>query len=159
TPAAAAALADAPHVVAVTLVEQAPGTLDADVYPRENFLPWNADNFGPLLIPARGQTVPLNDTTRVLYGELIDRFEGWALVEWEGDTLYLDGLPATDYTFRQDYYFMLGDNRHASLDSRYWGLVPEDHVVGKAVLTWLSLERDAEGKRRVRWDRVMRGIE
>ncbi|HTL80963.1 MAG TPA: signal peptidase I [Bacteroidia bacterium] len=98
---------------------------------------WNRDNFGPMTLPKKGVTVPLKKETIALYDRLIKVYEGNTLEEKDGKFI-LNGQPATSYTFKQDYYWMMGDNRHNSLDSRYWGYVPADHIVGKPVFVWLS---------------------
>lgn len=113
---------------------------------------WNLDNFGPLEIPKKGGTVVLTPQNMALYRRIITNYEGNKLEESNGQ-YRINGQPATSYTFRQDYFWMMGDNRHNSLDSRYWGFVPEDHVVGKAWFVWLSY-----GKGGIRWSRLFRSI-
>ena len=127
-----------------------------------NFFPnaipynWNEDNFGPILIPKAGMTVEINKTTLPLYKKIIREYEKNELTK-EGASIFINGKETTSYTFQQDYYWMMGDNRHRSEDSRYWGYVPEDHVVGKPVLVWLSIEGINDGIKnwRIRWDRIM----
>ncbi|GAB3916215.1 signal peptidase I [Larkinella terrae] len=121
---------------------------------------WNRDNFGPLMVPKKGQTVPINPQTIAVYGTLISRHEDNKKVEITPTSVKIDGKPITSYTFKQDYYFMMGDNRHNSDDSRYWGFVPENHIVGKAVFVWMSLDPDpATVWAKIRWNRLFRVIE
>ena len=118
--------------------------------------PWSADNLGPIHIPAAGETVQLNAETLPFYYMIIKDYEGNTLEEKDG-TIYINGQPATQYTIKQNYYYMMGDNRHNSEDSRYWGFVPEDHIVGKPVFIWMSLDPNVPmGKfiDKVRWDRL-----
>ena len=117
---------------------------------------WNEDNFGPILIPKAGMTVEVNETTLPLYKKIIREYEKNKLTK-EGASIFINGKETTSYTFQQDYYWMMGDNRHRSEDSRYWGYVPEDHVVGKPVLVWFSIEGINDGIKnwRIRWDRIM----
>ena len=127
-----------------------------------NFFPnaipynWNEDNFGPILIPKAGMTLEINETTLPLYKKIIREYEKNELTK-EGASIFINGKETTSYTFQQDYYWMMGDNRHRSEDSRYWGYVPEDHVVGKPVLVWFSIEGINDGIKnwRIRWDRIM----
>ena len=127
-----------------------------------NFFPnaipynWNEDNFGPILIPKAGMTVEINKTTLPLYKKIIREYEKNKLTK-EGASIFINGKETTSYTFQQDYYWMMGDNRHRSEDSRYWGYVPEDHVVGKPVLVWFSIEGINDGIKnwRIRWERIM----
>ena len=121
----------------------------------ENF-EWTRDNFGPLWIPKKGETVALSSENLPLYRRIITSYEGNTLEEEADGTIRMNGEVATCYTFQQDYYFMMGDNRHNSLDSRYWGFVPEDHIVGKPSLIWLSIDGNKKFPGNVRWRRFFK---
>lgn len=114
---------------------------------------WNKDNYGPIYIPEQGKTVALNEQTLPFYKRLITEYEGNDL-KATGSDIRINGKVATTYTFKQDYYWMMGDNRHNSEDSRYWGFVPQDHIVGKPVFIWLSIDSHGQGFNKVRWERV-----
>lgn len=105
---------------------------------------WSRDNYGPFWIPASGQVVELNYQNVLKYGRAINVYEGHDL-EFKNDQYYLDGVPTTSYTFSLDYYWMMGDNRHNSWDSRYWGMVPEDHILGKPVFIFMSKDGFVKG--------------
>lgn len=113
---------------------------------------WTEENFGPLYIPKKGATVKLDDTNISIYDRVIRVYEGNTLEKKDGKIL-INGQPADSYTFKMNYYWMMGDNRNNSLDSRFWGFVPEDHVVGKAWLIWMSY-----GENGIRWSRLFRNI-
>ena len=128
-------------------------------FPQSNSIKWSADNFGPLYIPKKGDVIELTLENIELYQSTILNYDLNDEVEFKDGKLYLEGKEQTSYTFNQDYYFMMGDNRHNSLDSRYWGFVPMDHVVGKAMYTWLSIDDKASLLSSIRWDRVFKEIE
>lgn len=135
------------------------GTLD--MYPNTNrfdFASWDLDNYGPIHLPAAGETIELTPRNLALYKRVITAYEGHDLVERDGQ-IFLDGQPAEQYTFQQGYYWLMGDNRHSSADSRYWGFVPEDHVVGRAAFTWFSKMNEAQhGESGIRWDRMFKSV-
>lgn len=132
---------------------------DPDIFSKSRYAPWNRDNFGPLTIPKEGMTIQVNDSTLALYGETIVQYDHNKDAKIEGGKLLIDGQEKTEYTFNQNYYFMMGDNRHDSLDSRFWGFVPEDHIVGKAFFIWLSLDKNAGFFNKIRWSRFFDLIE
>jgi signal peptidase I len=118
---------------------------------------WSYDNFGPIKVPAKGWTVQLDDRTLPLYQRAITVYEGNTL-EIRGNEIFINGEKTDSYTFKMDYYWMMGDNRHNSYDSRGWGFVPEDHIVGKALFTWLSYDKDGSFLSKIRWNRIFKGI-
>ncbi len=155
---AAATLKGLSNVKSVTPVIATAGTYDAEIFPHNPKFKWNLDNFGPIRLPKKGWTTPLNDSTLTLYRRAIEVYEN-NKVTVNGKDILINGKKADSYTFKMDYYWMMGDNRHDSLDSRFWGYVPEDHVIGKAVLTWFSTDSTQNIFNRVRWNRVLRPID
>ena len=128
-----------PHVLAVTLEPEQQG---GDVYPLGHTT-WTRDNYGPIYIPRRGATITITEENYWLYKRIADAYEHKPMTIGE------------PYTFDMDYYWMMGDNRHNSADSRYWGFVPEDHIVGRPLFVWLSIEKDKPWfKGHIRWNRL-----
>jgi len=146
------------NIKSLTPSVQPAGQYDASVFPHNEKFKWNEDNFGPLTMPKRGWTIPLNDSTMVLYRRAIELYEN-NKVEISGNDILINGKKANTYTFKMNYYWMMGDNRHNSLDSRFWGYVPEDHVVGKAMITWFSIDSAGTFLDKVRWNRIFKPIE
>ena len=139
----------------VTSVERY--TTQDQCFPHSEQYAWTADNMGPLWIPKRGASIELNEQTWPLYERVIDVYEGND-VEVRGKDYYINGEKATTYTFKMNYYWMMGDNRHNSADSRYWGFVPEDHIVGKASFIWLSLDPAKSFPANIRWERLFNKV-
>ena len=132
------------------------------VYPNSPEFRWTTDFYGPLYVPQKGDVIPLTEENLILYGDVILNFEYHQDVKIIDNQLFIDGERSVEYTFKQDYYFMMGDNRHNSEDSRFWGFVPGDHIVGKALFVWFSM--DLEGSiwelfSRIRWSRIFMPIE
>ena len=152
------ALAIAEKLPTVKKVIIEPETLGGPTYPVGYNTGWTRDNFGPLWIPKKGATIPLDERNLALYSRCIKNYENNTLEVKDGK-VYINGKPETSYTFKYDYYWMMGDNRHNSADSRSWGFVPEDHIVGKPILVWLSLDKDRslfDGG--IRWNRLFRWV-
>jgi signal peptidase I len=126
---------------------------DEGVFPHIPSLGWNIDNFGPIYIPKKGVTIKLDIKTLPFYKRIIQEYEKNSL-EVKDKQIMINGKVRTSYTFKQDYYWMMGDNRQNSLDARFWGYVPFDHVIGKPVFIWFSWDKDAKGIKKVRWNRI-----
>jgi len=119
---------------------------------------WSVDNYGPVIIPKKGWTVKLDSMTYPLYERCIAVYEN-NKVKVQGNDIYINGVKTDHYTFKMNYYWMMGDNRHDSDDSRYWGFVPEDHIVGKALFIWMSWDDNGSFFSKIRWSRLFRGID
>lgn len=144
------------NVTGVEADYRRPGEYSPAIFPHDQQYRWNEDNFGPLWIPKKGTTVKLDMTNISLYTSIIEIYEENTL-KIEGNLIYINGKPAESYTFKMDYYWMMGDNRHDSADSRFWGFVPEDHIVGRPVVVWLSIDKEAQGFRKIRFNRFFKG--
>jgi len=126
-------------------------------YSSKFYSKWNADNGGPIIVPKKGWTVKLDSLTIPLYERAIVVYEGNTL-KVKGQDVYVNGKKSTAYTFKMNYYWMMGDNRHNSADCRFWGFVPEDHIVGKALFIWMSWDDNASFLNKIRWNRLFKGI-
>jgi signal peptidase I len=145
-----------PYIISVSEDYRTHDGPDARIFPGTKYTKWNGDNYGPLTIPKEGMKIIINDSTLFTYGRTIKDFDLNKDVKIEGDKLLIDGKEVAEYTFKQDYYFMMGDNRHNSLDSRYWGFVPADHIVGKGFFIWLSINKHGSFLNKIRWNRFFK---
>ncbi len=149
-------------ITKVTVDKDSSGSNSRGVFPSDSRYNWTVDNFGTLYIPREGDKIKLDENTLPLYQFAILNFEGNEDAKVENGKLYMNGREVSEYTFKQNYYFMMGDNRHNSLDSRYWGFVPEDHIVGKALFVWWSVDKFASWfdiGEKIRWNRLFSSID
>ncbi|HLF35414.1 MAG TPA: signal peptidase I [Cyclobacteriaceae bacterium] len=138
----------------VKVMEMDSDAVNREIYPQSDDYPWNEDFFGPIVVPGKGMEIEVNEKTLALYGAEIENYEYNKDVKIDSGRLYIDGEQVLKYRFKQNYYFMMGDNRHNSEDSRFWGFVPEDHVVGKALFIWLSIDKESSFFKKIRWGRL-----
>ncbi|MBY0541937.1 MAG: signal peptidase I [Sphingobacteriaceae bacterium] len=157
TPAMIAELKKSDYIKSITPLISPKGYDDQSVFPRDPNRKWNIDNFGEIIVPKKGWTVKLDSATMPLYERSIRIYEGNKL-EKVGNDWLINGKIANTYTFKMNYYWMMGDNRHNSADSRIWGFVPEDHIVGKALFVWMSFDSEGSWFNKIRWNRLFRGI-
>ncbi|MCT8340890.1 signal peptidase I [Flavobacteriaceae bacterium TK19130] len=149
-----------PNITEVVPYKAGKGVFDANTFPRDDRYPWNSDHFGPIYIPKEGATVDITPKSLPLYRRIIEVYEGSEMgienkISLSGNQVLLNGEPLTQYTFKQNYYWMMGDNRNNSQDARMWGYVPFTHVVGKPVFIWMSWDSSAQGLgNKIRWERV-----
>ena len=149
-----------PNVEEVFPLSSEKGTPDPNTFPQDAQYNWNSNNFGPILIPKAEMTVAIDTKSLPLYKRIIEVYEGSEMgmdhkISVEGNTVKLNGETFTSYTFKQDYYWMMGDNRNNSQDARMWGYVPFNHVVGKPVFVWMSWDSNAKGiSNKIRWERL-----
>ena len=154
----AQALRQLPFINDVQEITYQPGTSRSSLYPFVDSLHWTTDFYGPVYLPQVGDQIVMNAFNTALYGPAIVHYEGVS-AEIKNNQLFIDDQAVNRYTFKQGYYFMMGDNRHNSLDSRMWGFVPEDHIVGKPLFVWFSLDEQASLPNKMRWDRSFMPIE
>jgi signal peptidase I len=134
-----------------------PTSVNNQIFPYDKQYNWTVDNFGPVVVPKKGTHILLTKENLLLYSRIICVYEGNSL-NFKNDTIFLNDTISNSYTFKSDYYFMMGDNRHNSNDSRYWGFVPEDHIIGKATLVWLSIDKNKEWPGNIRWNKMFKFI-
>jgi signal peptidase I len=127
------------------------------VFPNDASLVWTLDNYGPIIIPAKGNQLIINRRNLTIYREIIERYEGHN-VSVINDSIYIDDKPLRTYFFKNNYYFVLDDNRDNSKDSRIWGFLPEDHIIGKVSMIISSFDPEASGFSKIRWDRIFKSL-
>jgi signal peptidase I len=145
------------NVIAIERLVSPKGRPRPEVFPHDDRYPWNEDNFGPLWIPKKGDSLKLSLAIMPLYERVLQVYEGNNLTI-KDSTIIINGKPASSYTFKYNYYFMMGDNRHSSLDSRFWGFVPETNIIGSPSFIWLSLDKDKSFPANIRWNRMFKGV-
>ncbi|MBS0011730.1 MAG: signal peptidase I, partial [Bacteroidales bacterium] len=145
------------NVVEVRKNLRRPGEYGSHIFPHKPHYPWNEDYYGPLWIPGKGDSVKLDSNNISIYEKIIDVYEDNDL-EIDGDKISINGRETDTYTFKMDYYWMMGDNRHNSADSRFWGFVPEDHIVGEPKFIWLSVDKEASGLKKIRLNRMFHRV-
>jgi signal peptidase I len=143
-----------PIINSVTKLTKDKGERNFRIFPHNPSYAWSEDWFGPLYIPEKGATISIDTASLAPYKRIIGYYENNSL-EVKGDKILINGEEATEYTFKMNYYWLMGDNRHNSADSRFWGFVPEDHVVGKAHIIWFSKDKET-GK--IRWNRLFKKV-
>ena len=127
------------------------------IFPNEINFKWNVDNFGKIIIPKKDVTVKINKENLPIYRDIIEKYEINDLII-NNDSIYINNILSDEYTFKMNYYWMMGDNRHNSADSRMWGFVPENHIVGKALFVWMSWDTNAKGLKKIRWNRLFTSV-
>ncbi len=157
TASSASELTKLPNVSSVQVMTMPAGQFEDYIYPFDPKLKWNMDNYGPIYIPKKGASISINSDNISIYKRVITMYEGNTL-EQRDARIFINGQESNTYTFKQDYFFMMGDNRHNSADSRFWGFVPEDHIVGKAVFIWMSWDTQGSLLSKIRWSRLFNVI-
>jgi signal peptidase I len=155
---AKAALRRQSNIIKIDSTIQPKGVYANYIFPYRESLGWNVDNFGPLYVPKAGDALTLDTTIFYIYERAIKVYENNPTFEMKDGKFFMEGKEITSYTFKYNYYFMMGDNRHNSADSRFWGFVPEDHIVGKALFIWMSWDTNGSGFKKIRWNRLFHGI-
>ncbi|MBQ3957983.1 MAG: S26 family signal peptidase, partial [Bacteroidaceae bacterium] len=150
----------AKHTDVVESIQLVENRASENLYPQNAYTGWTCDNYGPIWIPKKGSSVHLTLDNIAIYERPIRVYENNDLQVTSDGRIIINGEETDEYTFRMDYYWMQGDNRHNSADSRFWGFVPEDHIVGKPIIIWLSTDKDrAWGRGHIRWSRLFRLVD
>ena len=144
-----------PQVKSVTPYTQSPGKGNLQIFPHSSDYLWNRDNFGPVIIPRKGMTVKLSVANLPFYDRIIRIYEKSTIKVADG-VIFIDGIATNEYVVKQNYFFVMGDNRHHSRDSRHWGFLPEDHIIGKPLFIWLSLRHDTINGFKLVWNRFFK---
>jgi signal peptidase I len=152
-------LSKLPSILQVRREEAAEKSYNPTIYANWLGMDWNEDYFGPLTVPTKGMNVNINEETLAKYGKIIKLCETNKDVRVEGKTLWIEGQSIQSYTFKQNYYFVMGDNRDNSVDSRFWGFLPEDHLAGKATMVLFSLDPAKKGLDKIRWKRFFLSLD
>jgi len=147
-----------PGIASVSSSIKDPGSYDDFLYPQHKIGDWNLDNYGAIWIPKKGAKITLDSARYYLYQRIIGVYENNPDFKMENGKFFNGSEEIKEYTFKYNYYFMMGDNRHNSSDSRFWGFVPETHIVGKALFIWMSWDKNGENIHRIRWNRLFNGI-
>ena len=151
------ALASFSNISSITRKVEKKGVFANYIFPHNENYAWNIDNFGPIKIPQAGEKINLTITNLLIYQDIIERYENNKL-EIIDNQIYINDKLSENYIFKMNYYWMMGDNRHNSADSRFWGFVPEDHIVGKALFIWMSWDKNAKGLKKIRWNRLFTSV-
>ena len=151
------ALASFSNISSIKRKVEKKGVFANYIFPHNENYAWNIDNFGPIKIPEAGAKVDLTITNLLIYKDIIERYENNKL-EIIDNQIYINDKLSENYVFKMNYYWMMGDNRHNSADSRFWGFVPENHIVGKALFIWMSWDKNAKGLKKVRWNRLFTSV-
>tara|TARA_B100000427_G_C15478750_1_gene581929 strand:- start:182 stop:1444 length:1263 start_codon:yes stop_codon:yes gene_type:complete len=151
------ALRTFPNVKEVKRIVEKEGEYANYIFPHDEKYKWNVDNFGPITVPSQGETIKLSTKNISIYKDIIERYEN-NQINVINEDIYINEELVNSYTFSMNYYWMMGDNRHNSADSRFWGFVPENHIVGKALFIWMSWDKNAKGIKKIRWNRLFRSV-
>jgi signal peptidase I len=147
-----------PLIKSIEIFNEPKRKLNDELFPYSYDNCWSLSNYGPIIVPKKGQTIKLDSNNIKLYTKIIFDYEKNKL-EIRSDSIFINDTYTTSYTFKMNYYFVLGDNRHNSIDSRYWGFVPENHIIGKASMIWFSFDKEKPFLKKIRWSRIFKTLQ